>query len=283
MTGKMKRILITGANSFLGDNTKKYLEEHGDYRVDVANMLDDGWRKIDFSIYDVVFNVCAIVHRPEEKNLDLYFAVNRDLPIEIAKKAKDAGVKQFIQTSTNGVFGIDIGIMCSEKGYNPKTPYEKSKYQADCLLEELRSDGFKVCIVRPPLMYGKNCKGNFPKLEKFALNHNFFPSIKNKKDFIYIENMADFIKFSIDNELDEITYPRDNDVVAVSHLIKTIAEINGKKMHLLCIFNPFVKVFYKAKRSLKLVFGDCYCSEKVCSKEWTAPFSMEQAIAKMYK
>lgn len=279
----MKRVLITGANSFLGDNTKKYLEEHGDYQVDIVDMLSDEWRLIDFSQYDVVFNVCAIVHRPKEKDLSLYLKVNRDLPLEIAKKAKESGVKQFIQTSTNGVFGIDVGVMCLEKGYNPKTPYEKSKFQADCLLEKLRSNEFKVCIVRPPLMYGKNCKGNFPKLERFALKYHFFPSLQNKKDLIYIENMADFIKFSIDNELDETTYPRDRELISISYMVKTIAEIHGKKIHLLGFLNPFVRLFYKTNHTLKLVFGDCYCSENICSKEWIAPFSVETALSKMYK
>ena len=177
----MKRVLITGANSFLGDNTKKYLEEHGNYQVDILDMLDENWIKTDFSKYDVVFNVCAIVHRPDEKNIDLYYKVNRDLAVEIAKKAKEAGVKQFIQTSTDGVFGIDAGIMSIENGFCPKTNYEVSKYEADCLLEEMRNNSFKVCILRPPLIYGANCKGNFPKLVKFAKKYSFFPSLKNKK------------------------------------------------------------------------------------------------------
>ena len=279
----MKRVLITGANSFLGDNTKKYLEEHGDYQVDILDMLDANWGKKEFSKYDVVFNVCAIVHRPKVKDSEIYFDINRDLAVEIALKSKKEGVRQFIQTSTNGVFGIELVIMSEDKGYNPKTPYEKSKYEADCLLTELRDDNFKICIIRPPLMYGKSCKGNFPKLERFALRHRFFPSLKNKKDFIYIENMADFIKFAIDNELDEVCYPRDNVVVSTSELIKRIAQINGKKMHLLAVFNPFVKLLYKCNHSLKLIFGDCYYSGPVCSKEWHSPFSFEDALERMYK
>lgn len=278
----MKKVLITGANSFLGDNTKKYLEEHGPYQVDILDMLNENWKETDFSKYDVVFNVCAIVHRPKEKSIDLYYKVNRDLAVEIAKKAKTEGVKQFIQTSTNGVFGIDVGIMSEEKGYNPRSPYEKSKYEADCLLEELKSDSFKICIIRPPLMYGKGCKGNFPRLEKFALKFPVFPSLKNKKDFIYIENMCDFVKFVIDNSINEVVYPRDNDTVAVSDMIKCISNLNGKNIHLWAFFNPFVKLLFKTNRSLKMVFGDCYCSEPVCSKPWIAPFSMNEALKKMY-
>lgn len=279
----MKRVLITGANSFLGNNTKEYLEEHGEYQVDTVDMLDANWEKNDFSKYDVVFNVCAIVHRPEIKDSKIYFDINRDLAVKIALKSKKEGVKQFIQTSTNGVFGIEIGILSENNGYNPKTPYEKSKYEADCLLTGLRDTNFKVCIVRPPLMYGKGCKGNFPKLERFALKHHIFPSFKNKKNFIYIENMADFVKYAIDNELDEVCYPRDDLVISTSELIKGISQINGKKMYLLAVLNPLVKLFYRSTHSLKLIFGDCYYLGAACSKEWHSPFTLEDALKRMYK
>lgn len=279
----MIRVLITGADSYLGNNTKAYLESKSGYLVDTLDMLDENWIQSDFSKYDVVFNVCAIVHRFNKVDDSLYFRVNRDLAIQIAKKAKDEGVRQFIQTSSNGVFGLDYGVMSVDKGFNPRTSYEKSKYEADCVLEELRDEHFKVCIVRPPLMYGNGCKGNFPKMERFAINHRFFPSLNNKKDFIYIENMADFVKFSIDNELDEICYPRDKEVVAVSTMIQQIACLNGNTIHLLGVFNPFVKILYRFSHSLRLVFGDCYCTEAICSKEWVAPYSIKDALHKMYK
>ena len=278
----MKKVLITGANSYLGDNTKKYLESYPGFAVDILDMLDENWAKTDFSKYDVVFNVCAIVHRFDKVDESLYYKVNRDLALEIAEKAKKEGVKQFIQTSTNGVFGIDVGVMSSNKGFKPRTPYEKSKYEADCLLEQLRDENFKVCIVRPPLMYGVGCRGNFPKLESFAIKHKVFPSLKNKKDFIYIENMCDFIMFAIFNELDEVCYPRDGHLAAVSEMIRLIACLNGNHIRLIWVLNPFVKIFYRFSHSLKLVFGNCYCIERVCSMNWIPPFSLDKALNCMY-
>ena len=280
----MKRVLITGANSFLGDNTKKYLEKHGNYVVDILDMLNDDWREADFSQYDVVFNVCAIVHQPKIKDIDLYYKVNRDLAVEIATKAKKEGVSQFIQTSTNGVFGVEIGPMSDENGYKPKTPYEKSKYEADCLLEKLRSNSFLVCIVRPPIMYGNGCKGNFPKLEHFALSFPFFPSRNNKRDMIFIENMCDFILFAIEHELNETCYPRDNEPISVPIMIKEIAKRNNKKMHLLSILNPFVALVYKFSHKTRSIFGNNYCIMpiSVSNNTWEAPLSFEAALTKMY-
>ena len=279
----MKRVLITGANSYLGDNTKAYLEKNGGFQVDVLDMLNSNWRDTDFSKYDVVFNVCAIVHRPKEKDISLYYKVNRDLAVELACLAKHNKVRQFIQTSTDGVFGIELGEMNSNKGFNPKTPYEKSKYEADLLLEQMRDNNFKVCIVRPPMIYGKGCKGNFPRLETYAQHHTFFPSIKNKRDMIFIGNMCNFVKFAIDLELDETCYPRNSEYVCVSSLISKIAKLSSNKMHLLWILNPFVKILYKTKRSLRSLFGNCYCTEPVCSKDWNAPFSLQESLLKMYK
>ena len=279
----MKRVLITGANSFLGNSTKQYLEKYGDYKIDVLDMLNPCWEETDFSVYDTVFNVCAIVHRPNEKDADLYFKINRDLAVKIAKKAKKSGVKQFVQTSTNGVFGINLGIMTVETSYKPKSHYEKSKYEADCLLETLRDNKFKVCIIRPPLIYGNGCKGNFPKLEKYALSKSYFPSFKNKKDFIYVENLADFVKFAIDNNLDEICYPRDKKVASTSQMIELIARYNNHKMKLLSVFNPFVKVFFRLNRVLTIIFGDCYFEGAVSSGQWVPPFSLEDAIKRMYE
>lgn len=279
----MKKVLITGANSFLGNNTKLYLERKEEYLVDILDMTDKKWILSDFSKYDVVFNVCAIVHRFDVEDDSLYFEINRDLAVEIATKAKTEGVKQFIQTSTNGVFGVDLGIMSSKNGFFPKTAYEKSKYEADCLLEKLRDDDFKICIIRPPLIYGKGCKGNFPKLEKYGINRKVFPSLKNKKDFIYIENMADFVMFAIENNLDEICYPRDPNLVAVSDMVSLIANLNGNKMHLWWIFNPFVRIVYRFSHALRLVFGDNYCIDEICSRQWIAPYNMENAFKKMYE
>ena len=277
----MKRVLITGSNSYLGDAIKRYLDVNGGYDVDILDMLDEKWAETDFSCYDVVFNVCAIVHRPNEKD-DLYCAVNRDLAFTIAEKAKREGVKLFIQTSTNGVFGIDLGIISADSKYKPRNAYEKSKLEADRLIWHLNDDAYSVCIIRPPMIYGKGCRGNYPKMEKFALKSPVFPSLKNRKDFIYVLNMADFVKFAIDNELCGTFYPRDREPASVSHIVKSIARLNGRKIRLWSIFNPFVKLFLKCNHTLKLVFGDNYCTIND-GASWVAPISLDDALTEMYE
>lgn len=276
------KVLIIGEHSFLGNNVKQYLEKSNGYDVDIVD-AHEGWKRVSFSEYKVIINVSAIVHRFDEIDESLYFEVNRDLALDLANKAKNSGVAQFIQISTMGVFGIELGEEHEKFGYHPVTPYERSKYEADIRLEKLRTPKFHICIVRPPMIYGKTNKGNFPKLEKFAVKSPIFPKYRNFRDFIYVENISDFLKFAIDNDLNEITYPRDSHRISTYELVQKIASCKHKKIVLTAVFNPFIRMIYKSNHSLRSVFGDNYCTMPVCSKNWKCPYEFSTALEKMYK
>ena len=278
----MKRILIAGENSFLGKNVEAILKEKG-YSVTTIDMQKDTWNSSSLAGYDAVINVCAIVHRPNESD-ELFFKVNRDLAYALAVKSKEDGVKQFVQISTNGVFGIELGIMSSESLFEPKSAYEISKYEADCLIEALRSPTFSVTIIRPPLIYGLGCKGNFPRIEHFAKKSIVFPKINNKKDFIYVKNLAHFILFVLEHNINGICYPRNSELISTWRLVKTIAKENNHKICLVHIFNPFIFLFMKFVRSLRLIFGTNYCSIPVCEQfeKWVEPYSFDDSIKDMY-
>lgn len=275
------KVLIVGEHSFLGDNVKQYLENYNGYEVDVVDSFA-GWKTVLFSEYDVVLNVSAIVHRFSKTDDSLYFKVNKDLALELANKAKESGVNQFVQMSTMGVFGIELGEEHEKFGYHPVTPYERSKYEADIELEKLRTSDFHVCIVRPPMIYGRTCKGNFPKLEKFALKVPVFPKYKNSRDFIYVENMSDFLKFAMDNSLNENTYPRDARKISTYELVQKIASCKNKKVVLTSLFNPIIRLLYKRSHSLRSVFGDNFCTMEVCSKHWECPYDYLTALERIY-
>ena len=172
----MKKILITGANSYIGTSLEKWLGKNPDkYYVDTVSTRDDAWKKKDFSEFDVVFHVAGIAHIKETKeNQDLYYKVNRDLAFEAAKKAKAGGVKQFVFLSSMSIYGQDVGPIGINTIPNPKTAYGKSKYEAETMVLELEDDSFKVAILRPPMVYGPNSKGNYQLLSKFAKKHLYF-------------------------------------------------------------------------------------------------------------
>ncbi len=251
----MKQILITGANSYIGTSLESWLAKYpGKYSVDTIDMESDSWRDKNYSSYDVVFHVAAVVH-VKEKNIEKYFKVNRDLAIEVAQKAKQEGVKQFIFPSTMGVYGVETGYITKDIMPNPKTAYAKSKLEAEKKLLILNDEKFKVAILRPPIVYGRGCKGNYLRLVKLALRMPVFPDIKNERSMIYIDNLCDFIRLIIDNFSYGIFFPQNKEYVNTTQLVKLIRKSHGKEMKTTKIFNLCIKVGLLFSKTFKKVFG----------------------------
>ena len=252
----MKKILITGANSYIGTSLEKWLERYPDkYSVDTVNMRDDLWKKRDFSKYDVMFHVAGIAHIKETKeNTYLYYKVNRDLAYESAKKAKEDGIKQFIFLSSMSVYGIDSGVIVENTPLNPKSNYGKSKLQAEALIEPLSDGAFKIATLRPPMIYGKGCKGNYTRLAKLALKLPIFPDIENKRSMIYIDNLCEFVRLLIDDCSNGLFFPQNNEYVCTSQMVRIIAEVHGRKILMTKLFNPLLRLLQTS--TVNKVFGD---------------------------
>lgn len=270
----MKRILITGANSYIGTSFESYIKENyaDDYVVDTLDMLDASWRKHNFSEYDTIFHVAGIAHRKETKqNEKLYYAVNCDLGVETAKKAKASGVKQFIFLSSMSVYGIECGVVSKDTQPCPKSNYGKSKLQAENKLIELQSDDFKVVILRPPMVYGKGCKGNFQSVVKIIRKSPIFPKVKNCRSMIYIDNLSGFVKLAVDRDLLGIFYPQNSEYVNTSVMAKIISEKIGRKIIFSAMTGFLVKASTLFLTLTKKAFGTliyentedfdfCYCA-----------------------
>jgi nucleoside-diphosphate-sugar epimerase len=252
----MKKILITGKNSYVGKSLEKWLEKYPEiYVIDSISLRNNSWKDIDFSYYDVVLHVAGIAHINEKKvNADFYYKINRDLAFETAKKAKSDGVKHFIFLSSMSVYGIESGIIDKESPLNPRSSYGKSKLQAEKLIFSLEDETFKVAILRPPMIYGRGCKGNYPRLVNIVLKIPFFPNIKNKRSMIYIDNLSEFIRLLIDRCAIGIFFPQNEEYVCTSEMVKLITEVNGKKTLLVKLFNPFLRLLMT--NTLNKVFGD---------------------------
>lgn len=277
-----KHILIVGENSYIGNYLEQYLNSCSkDYEVETVNSINDNWKNLDFKKYDVLINVAAIVHNPKAES-KLYYKVNRDLVIYLVNKAKKEGVKQFIQMSTMSVFGLDDGIIDEKTPFLPKNDYGKSKLEADNYLNGIKDEKFKVCIIRPPMVYGRECKGNYRRLEKYVEYIPIFPNLKNKKDFIFIENLTDFIKYAMDNKIDGIFYPRDPEPISTYEMIKSIALNRRKSMFLLGIFNPIIRLLIPRINMITSVFSDNYCIIKNFI-DWKPKFNISEAIKKIYE
>ncbi|WP_019377588.1 NAD-dependent epimerase/dehydratase family protein [Virgibacillus halodenitrificans] len=251
----MKKVLVTGNNSYIGTSFERWVSQYPDkYLIETISLRDDGWKEHSFKDYDIVFHTAAIVH-VKENNTAQYFKVNRDLTIDLAKKAKKEEVKQFIFLSTMGVYGKETGLITNNTIPVPKTPYAKSKYEAEQLLEELGDQNFQIAILRPPIVYGRNCPGNFSKLATLALKAPFFPNVDNERSMIYIDNLSEFIRLLIDHEVSGLYFPQNKDYVNTTELVKAIAEFHGKALKVTSIFNWAVSIGLKQSETIRKVFG----------------------------
>ena len=192
----MKKILITGANSFVGTNIEKWLmKEPKSFTIDTVDTMNDAWRQADYTRYDAVFHVAGIAHvDPKPEMAPLYYKVNRDLAVEVAQWAKEHGVKQFIYMSSKIVYhaskSLKGDVVNEMTQPNPNDFYGDSKLQAEKELNELACDTFKVAIIRPPMIYGPGNKGNLPRLAWLAQKTPIFPAWHNKRSMLHVFNLA---------------------------------------------------------------------------------------------
>lgn len=251
----MKKILITGEGSYIGTSFENWISQWPEkYHVDAVNVKSDKWKDLSFNNYDVVYHLAAIVH-VKENDIYRYFRVNRDLAVEIAKKAKEEHVKHFIFLSTMGVYGMETGIIDENTKPNPKTPYAESKLEAESLLKEIADDSFKIATLRPPIVYGKDCRGNYPRLADIALKLPIFPKIKNKRSMIFIDNLSEFVRLTIDKELSGLLFPQNKEYVNTTELVQLIAKAHCKELKVTEVFNPFVSLGINLSETFGKIFG----------------------------
>lgn len=284
----MKKILITGANSYIGVNVEKWLAKRPDkYSVETVDMIDGRWRQKDFSIYDVVYHVAGIAHSDSGKiSLEkekLYRSVNTDLAIETAQKAANEGVKQFIFMSSAIVYG-DSAPMGKTKMIKvdtqptPNNCYSDSKWQAELGLKKIGGE-MKICILRPPMIYGKGSKGNYPVLAKFAQKLPVFPKVYNIRSMLYIENLCEFVRLMIENEEAGLFWPQNKEYSNTTEIVELIANAHGKNIKTTGIFNWGLYILRLGTGLVDKAFGSLAYDQKMSEyKEEYRIVDLEESI-----
>lgn len=269
----MKKILITGANSYIGTSFEKYMAQFGEkYQVDTLDMIGDDWKKYDFSGYDTVYHVAGIAHSDNGKisreKAKLYYEVNTKLTIRTAMKAKKAGVKQFIFMSSAIVYGdsAPIGKMKMITRDTPVSPancYGDSKVKAEKGLHKLEDDSFKVVILRPPMIYGKGSKGNYSLMSKLAQKMPVFPYVMNCRSMLYVENLCEFVRLMIENNEQGTFWPQNSEYSNTSELVKMIAAQHGKRIAMIKGCTVPLKIMGLATGIVDKAFGNLAYNQKI--------------------
>lgn len=237
------------------------------YQVRTISVRKDNWKAFDFKSYDSVFHVAGIAHNSSDPKLkDLYYSVNRDLTIEVAKKAKEDDVKQFIFMSSIIVYGEgEKGKLhiTAETKPNPKNFYGDSKLQAEKGIMLLADASFRVAVLRPPMIYGPGSKGNYPKLVSLAKKIPIFPNFTNKRSMLYINKLCEYIRNIIDCNEQGFFFPQDDKYVCTSNLVSKIAKENGRKIRFVKLFNPLIRFCVPRVELIQKLFGDLYYDEEM--------------------
>ena len=263
----MKKILITGAGSYVGENVRKYImQTAGDqFVIDAVDTFGDNWKKADFSQYDVVYHVAGIAEVNGKKGMEqLYYKVNTDLTIEIAKHAQANGVKQFIFMSSMIVYketqSLKGNIITPESMPAPNGVYGDSKLKAEEGLKDVaKGKGrMKVCILRPPMIYGPNSKSNLVRLGKLGTKVPFFPNWRNKRSMLYIDNLGEFVKQAVLRELEGTFYPQNRELSATVDIIRFFAKAAGHRIWITKLLNPFVWLGSFVLQPINKMFADSY-------------------------
>lgn len=265
----MKRILITGAGSYLGQSLKTYLARWPeDYAVEAISLRDDSWKEVSFRGYDVVFHTAGIVHQADSKHdpakAELYDRVNHRLSAQVAEKAKAEGVKQFVFLSSESVYGLSAPfgktvMITADTPVHPVDNYGISKARAEEALRMLRSEDFRVAILRPPMIYGKGCKGNYQTLAKLAKTLPLFPLVENRRSMLYIDNLSEFVRLLIDDEAEGLFCPQNREYVSTSDMVRRIARANGRRIWMAPGFGWALKLLSPATDMVGKAFGSlCY-------------------------
>jgi len=253
----MKRILIVGEKSYIAKSFEIFARNK--YEIRIVSSRNQAWRDVDFKGYDSVLHCAGIAHVSRRAKMrSLYYNVNCDLAVDVAKKAKGENIRQFIFLSSILVYGNNRAAIDRNTIPFPDDFYGGSKLKAEEELQKIENNNFRLCVVRPPMVYGNNCKGNFKRLIKLSKMMPVFPDYPNRRSMIFIDNLCDFLCRLIDNDEQGIFLPQNDQYITTTELVCCISECYNKKIYKIKLLNPLISLLVKGIPLFEKLFGDLY-------------------------
>jgi nucleoside-diphosphate-sugar epimerase len=240
----LKTICVSGSRGFIGTYfVSKYSKK---YEIQPFSFTNESLGTLHVKNIDTILHLSALVHQTKKASYEEYERINVRQTIELAKKAKTSGVKQFIFMSTIKVYGEESEIAYKESSTcKPQNDYGRTKLLAEKKLLELEDEKFKISIIRTPLVYGYGVKANVKSLlnliKKFAILP--FGGIFNKRSMVYVGNLCHLADEIITQKQSGIFLASDDEPLSTTKLSNLIAQGLHKKIYLIKI--PFFATLLK--------------------------------------
>jgi len=269
-----KNILIVGAGSYIGESFVKYATEHycDNFTFTTVDTMPgkDGKSELDnltseqLTSFDIVYHLAGIAHADvghvDDATKEKYYKVNTDLAIATARRYKTALEESgrtglFVFMSSMIVYGDSAPygqqhVIDRHTKPAPANFYGDSKWQADKGIRSIADSTMQVAIIRPPMIYGKGSKGNYPTLVKLANKLPAFPDVENKRSMLYIGNLCEFLsQMFLSNVCREdgleapqvlIFMPQNGEFTKTADMVKKIAKVTGHHILIQKVLNPAV-------------------------------------------
>lgn len=305
----MKRLLVTGANGFIGralclkaqrrgilvkGATRSESDMPGMQNVIVGEIDDKtNWTPVLEEV-DGIIHLAARVHVLHEEAGDPakeFFRVNVAGTKHLARSAAKAGVRRFIYVSSIGVNGLKTEQrrkFTEADAPAPHDAYTTSKWEAEQELHRVAlEEGIEVVIVRPPLVYGGGAPGNFARLVQALRKGVPLPlaSVKNLRSLIYVGNLVDvLLTCATHPEAAGKTYlVSDGEDISTPELLRRLGVDMGHPARLMpcppALLEMLGKVTGKSAPIERLLGSLQVDSGKIRRElDWFPPFSLQQGL-----
>ena len=280
----MKKLLLTGARGFIGHYFQK--EYAHKYAIQTFSFLNDDVEILHVKDVEIVIHLSALVHQMNGASDKAYEKVNVDQTLQLAHKAKESGVKQFIFMSTVKVYGEENDVAYTEMSpCHPEDAYGRSKLKAEQELQQLADEDFVVSIIRTPIVYGSGVKANMHNLMKLIDAFPLLPfaDIHNKRSLVYIGNLCALLDALIEQQKKGIFIAGDDAPLSTTELIQELAKAKKKKLFLIqlplfAMLLKWIKPSFYKRLFESLTVDNSYTKEVLRFKN---PYSTQEGIAMM--
>lgn len=300
------KVLVTGANGFVGRALCMHLAQHGCEVVKSARKAEfegffivgnvdemTNWKSALLDC-DSVVHLAARVHVMNDDGLnplDEYRRVNVDGSVNLARQAAAAGVQRFVYLSSvkvNGEF-TEAAPFSETDDPVPIGPYAVSKYEAEVALRQVAKEtGMDVVILRPPLIYGEGVRANFGSMMNWLDRGVPLPLAavtKNRRSLVALDNLVDLIRVCIShrNAANQTFLVSDGEDLSTACLLRRLGSAMGIRVLLFYVPMNLLERGARLIRKLGVYQRLCGSLQVDISKaqqllDWVPPVSVDEAL-----